>query len=344
MLVIARRWLTARLELIIDGIEWMSTSRLCANCQHANPITLTTCERCGAALPLSNTETLRFSDLPEVAAAQRKPAYQAKTFPGHLAVYVMDDINPLVFEDNGTLILGRSALGEPSPTINLTRHHAGLLGVSRRHAAIHVVDGDHTITDLNSSNGTWVNHETLAPGQPHPLRSGDLVRLGHLVLHVYFEETASSSNGKSAETSTLTRPPTSDLGSVSTATIRLVGRPGAVEYRNGQVILRLLHLPVRPDAGDEATALPVTPTRFTIHLTSEQWLSVRDGLQPPDAALVVEGNCTYGSESAGIVIQAAQVAVQPPATAAVEPTTQSNPHPAAQRANESTMANSNLTV
>lgn len=294
----------------------MSVSRRCPTCQHPNPDNASVCEHCGAVLPPLSVETVRFADLPEVAAAQRKPISQGMIFPGFLTVYVMDDVNPLVFEDRGTLIMGRSAMGEPSPTINLTRHHAGLLGVSRRHAAIHVSDQEHTITDLNSSNGTWVNQEPLVPGKPRPLRSGDLLRLGHLVLHIYFEEALGNGQVKPAEQITPARPPTSEFGEVSAATIRLVGRPGPVEYRTGQVIMRLLHLQAPPDAPEETTALPVVPTRFTVHMTNEQWSNVREGINEPETALVVEGTCAYGKETVGIVIHAAQVTVQRPANAA----------------------------
>ena len=54
--------------------------------------------------------------------------------------------------------------------------------VSRRHAELRLVGGAWTITDLNSANGTYVNDECLAPNQPRPLRQGDRIRLGHIVL------------------------------------------------------------------------------------------------------------------------------------------------------------------
>lgn len=293
----------------------MSTPRLCPTCLRPNTDTAEVCEHCGAALPPLRVETVRFGDLPEVTAAQRKTTYPGKTFPGFLAVYIMDEVNPLMFEDKGTLILGRSVLGEAPPTINLTQHHAGLLGVSRRHAAINVSDHEHTITDLNSSNGTWVNQEPLVPGKARPLRSGDSIRLGHLVLHVYFEEVASNGEAKTADHPAPAKPPTSEFGEVSAVTIRLVGRPGPVEYRSGQVTLRLLHLPTPPDMPEETTALPVVPTRFTVQMSSDQWFRVRDGLTEAETLLVVEGTCTYGKENMGIVVQAAQVSLQRPAAA-----------------------------
>jgi pSer/pThr/pTyr-binding forkhead associated (FHA) protein len=52
--------------------------------------------------------------------------------------------------------------------------------VSRRHAAIRAGDGaEHTIEDLGSRNGTWVNDQRIE--EPTVLRAGDVVRLGNTV-------------------------------------------------------------------------------------------------------------------------------------------------------------------
>ncbi|MBI5670133.1 MAG: FHA domain-containing protein [Chloroflexi bacterium] len=289
----------------------MSVSTVCPNCQHPNPTGAVKCEKCGTPLPADQRiETVRFADLPELAAT-RKPGYQGKVVPGFIAVYVMDETAPLLFEDKGTLTFGRSALGEKPPTINLTRYHAGLLGVSRRHAAIEVLETEHTITDLNSSNGTWLNQEPLIPGKPYALRSGDAIRLGHLALHVYFEETGSNGEGHPAEHSPAVKTLPPEQGEVNSISLRLVGRPGPVEYRQNQVTVRMLYLPP-PETPDDITALPVTPTRFTIQLTPEQWDQVKADAAEPDTRLVVEGTCTYGKENAGIIVHAEKVSVQKP--------------------------------
>jgi len=57
------------------------------------------------------------------------------------------------------------------------------LGVSRRHAAL-VADahGEIWLTDLKSTNGTYLNDGKVAPYVPHRLRDGDRVRLGSSVV------------------------------------------------------------------------------------------------------------------------------------------------------------------
>ena len=54
--------------------------------------------------------------------------------------------------------------------------------VSRHHAEIRRVDEDYTISDLGSSNGTFVNGQRIAQ---HNLASGDQIQMGgtHNALH-----------------------------------------------------------------------------------------------------------------------------------------------------------------
>ncbi len=60
--------------------------------------------------------------------------------------------------------------------------------MSRLHAAIQRV-GDHvTVTDLRSSNGSWLNGKRLEPDVPMVLRSGDRLKLSLMRIDVYFQE------------------------------------------------------------------------------------------------------------------------------------------------------------
>ncbi|TVQ56351.1 MAG: FHA domain-containing protein [Spirulina sp. DLM2.Bin59] len=50
--------------------------------------------------------------------------------------------------------------------------------VSRVHADIRVEGGIYYVEDVGSSNGTYVNHNPLLPGNRHRLRGGDRIALG----------------------------------------------------------------------------------------------------------------------------------------------------------------------
>lgn len=60
-------------------------------------------------------------------------------------------------------------------------------GVSRRHAVIAPCAGGFMIEDLASANGTFVNGRRLAAQSPTPVRSGDELKFGTLILRFEIE-------------------------------------------------------------------------------------------------------------------------------------------------------------
>ena len=62
--------------------------------------------------------------------------------------------------------------------------------VSRRHASIRVEGGRLVVYDLDSLNGTWVNGDRVAVGQP--LASGDVIRLGTTAIELVEYQMASA--------------------------------------------------------------------------------------------------------------------------------------------------------
>jgi hypothetical protein len=55
---------------------------------------------------------------------------------------------------------------------------------SRQHAIITVTDGQMTIEDLNSMNGTFVNRNRVNPGEKRSLRFDDVVQIGTIQFKV----------------------------------------------------------------------------------------------------------------------------------------------------------------
>lgn len=64
------------------------------------------------------------------------------------------------------------------PDIDLTPFGGTTSGVSRRHALLRFNSGAWTITDLNTTNGTFINGIKAAPNVPTPLHDGVKLRLG----------------------------------------------------------------------------------------------------------------------------------------------------------------------
>ena len=83
------------------------------------------------------------------------------------------------------------AIPKTGRRITIGRHADNVLvlknpRVSRYHAVIEQFGARFRLSDLKSDNGTFVNGQRLAANQSRLLRDGDEIRLGKLVIHVYF--------------------------------------------------------------------------------------------------------------------------------------------------------------
>jgi hypothetical protein len=93
----------------------------------------------------------------------------------------------LVMQENVVYRLGRFELGARGETdIDLTPYGAMDRGVSRMHAQLELKDNKLYITDLNSTNGTYLNASRIEPFQAMVLHKGDDVILGRLAVQVLF--------------------------------------------------------------------------------------------------------------------------------------------------------------
>ncbi len=96
-----------------------------------------------------------------------------------LRLYMPQQPEPIIMIDVDELIIGRVS-GENR--LDLSLLYGSMLGVSREHAKINFVDGQYTITDLKSSNGTYLNNHILPVNTPRRLESADQLRFGHFVM------------------------------------------------------------------------------------------------------------------------------------------------------------------
>ena len=82
-------------------------------------------------------------------------------------------------------LVGR-AVASYSPPICIPKDQAVAAGVSRLHARIDQIAARLFITDLNSTNGTFLDGQALTPDAMYPLHNGAVLQLGTLVLRVEF--------------------------------------------------------------------------------------------------------------------------------------------------------------
>lgn len=76
---------------------------------------------------------------------------------------------------------GRTVLSSAVVSIGRTADNQFVVNdskVSSHHAEIRLVGQGYSITDLGSSNGTFVNEQRLASNVPRPLNEGDMIRIG----------------------------------------------------------------------------------------------------------------------------------------------------------------------
>ena len=81
------------------------------------------------------------------------------------------------------VLIGREdAVSNIFPEVDLAPHGGEEGGVGRRHARITVSNGQYMIEDLSSINFTFVNKLKIPPKTPTPIKNGDEIRLGRVVL------------------------------------------------------------------------------------------------------------------------------------------------------------------
>jgi pSer/pThr/pTyr-binding forkhead associated (FHA) protein len=68
------------------------------------------------------------------------------------------------------------------PEVDLTQHGGEEGGVSRLHAKMLVNNGQYLVEDQNSTNFTYINRQRLQAKTPTPIKDGDELRLGRVVM------------------------------------------------------------------------------------------------------------------------------------------------------------------
>ena len=96
-------------------------------------------------------------------------------------------IERVVMKDNGVVTMGRFDTGTvPNEEIDLIPYGALDRGVSRRHCKIQLREDNLYVTDLHSTNGTFLAGVRLNPNESTVLRKGDELLLGRLAVQILF--------------------------------------------------------------------------------------------------------------------------------------------------------------
>lgn len=161
-------------------------ANICPVCQRQNKQDTTECAYCGE--PLRSVITIIVPEKPMGKTDQEHLEYLLHQHYDGLVLFVAGQKQPIILKNLMKIVLGRQEGASTTPLLNLTPYGAQSLGVSRQHAMIKAADnGRYVIEDMNSTNGTFVNENRLKPDMPQTLYNGDLMRLGQLIMFVYYQ-------------------------------------------------------------------------------------------------------------------------------------------------------------
>jgi len=172
----------------------------CPACKMKNELGAIVCTYCHTPLQHNNQKTISLQKLQETGTLPENydvldiPAYTPERFmdfevPSKGIVLInLENGKPVTMQQNKAFILGRasSEIKTSEPLVDLTDLGALDYGISRVHARIRKVGRGYQITDMNSTNGTWVDNHRIKPETPTSLQSGDRIRLARLNILVFW--------------------------------------------------------------------------------------------------------------------------------------------------------------
>jgi len=173
----------------------MSTDdgKICPACKMRNDVSAATCSYCGVPFELASggatTTTTQIPTLnirPTVANDGVIDQY-VREIPEHgVAIYRTNFMYPFAVRQDNDFIIGRKAEGAPDGLLDLAPLEGYIMGVSKQHVRIQGVGNGYQITDLGSTNGTWVNDVRLTANQPATLPNAARVRMGRMELYFIY--------------------------------------------------------------------------------------------------------------------------------------------------------------
>jgi hypothetical protein len=156
--------------------------QLCPHCGTENLEGVIYCEKCGIALIPMPLATRQLEEGEEHKNSDDLGADNV------VILQIGTEETPMLVQMRNEVIFGRvTEQSDRTTYINLTPYGAEEAGVSRRHARLLRDNKAVFLMDLNSTNGTRLNGESLAASVEKRLRDGDEITLGRLKVYVYFK-------------------------------------------------------------------------------------------------------------------------------------------------------------
>jgi hypothetical protein len=163
--------------------------KFCPACKMKNNVNATTCIYCGVPFEVGNAGTSTTNSHMVVVVSHSMVENEAlldqdiREIPDNgIAIYHTNFMYPFAVRLDSDFVIGRKTEGAPDGLLDLTPFEGYIMGVSKQHVRIQVVEDGYQITDLGSTNGTWVNEVRLISNQPAKLPNTARVRMGRMEL------------------------------------------------------------------------------------------------------------------------------------------------------------------
>lgn len=152
------------------------------------------CDFCGHELSVrrhaSRPTALPVTPVPTGVPVAPQPQIEREVerLPSAIALQLVSG-QGFILRGKADYVIGRVGVGRERPDVDLAQWYGYEAGVSREHLAVHVRREGVFIEDMDSRNETIHNGYRLLPRQWYPLRDGDELRLGAIILRVAFQYT-----------------------------------------------------------------------------------------------------------------------------------------------------------
>ncbi len=208
----------------------------CPNCGHHNRPGVVFCENCGASLIGDSPRSTKQYKEQQAAGGSSSAIGNAMKAAGSdifsqgtVLRIEIGDAEPILLKPKLETVFGRRDAATGSmPDVDLTPFAGYRMGVSRKHAIVkQSEEADRLeLIDLGSSNGSFLNGARLNANKPYKLRDGDEVRLGQMIIHVYFQHGLPEQSSTVEISKASVMPPASPPTSPASPTMPEGAKPG----------------------------------------------------------------------------------------------------------------------
>jgi hypothetical protein len=168
--------------------------KFCPACEKSNDASAAICVYCGVPFEIADAgpTTATTTQMP---TANFRPTIEndgvldsfVREIPENgMAIYRANFMYPFAVRQDRDFIIGRITVGMPEDILDLSPLEGYVMGVSKQHVRIQVVGNGYQITDLGSTNGTWVNDVRLTANHPVILPNAARVRMGRMELYFIY--------------------------------------------------------------------------------------------------------------------------------------------------------------